>query len=225
MLLAIDTATQSLSLALHDGQQVIAERTWTTAGRHTVELTPAIQNMLAQAHITVSSLAGIAVSQGPGSFNGLRVGFSAAKGLALAQNIPVITVPTLDILAAGQPSSHEQLIAVAQAGRGRICAASYRWQKSAWIGQNDVAIVGWQGLVEQVSEATVISGEIDAGGYAVVARSVAAGKPIRLADPAYRLRRAGFLAELAWKRLHAGEAGDASSAVPLYLHQPGVAHP
>src|SRR4051794_36673702 len=102
MLLAIDSATRVLSLALHDGAQLMAESTWTTSNRHTVELMPAIQQLLARVGLTPSTLTALAVSQGPGSFNGLRIGFSAAKGLSLALNIPLIAIPSLDALAAAQ---------------------------------------------------------------------------------------------------------------------------
>src|SRR5215470_11193675 len=105
MLLAIDTATRCLSLALYDGRQVRAEMTWTTANQHTVGLMPAIREVLRRTDITVGNLTLLAVSQGPGSFNGLRIGFSMAKGLAMALGLPVLAIPTLDVVAAAQPAS------------------------------------------------------------------------------------------------------------------------
>jgi tRNA threonylcarbamoyladenosine biosynthesis protein TsaB len=222
MLLAIDSATRTLGLALYDGQQVVAEMTWNTSNRHTVELMPAIQYVMARSQVTTSDLAALAVSQGPGSFNGLRIGFSVAKGLALALNIPLIAIPTLDVIAAAQRPFDGTLIAVIQAGRGRVCAESFRWQESGWAGQDDLRIVSWESVLENIVSATIISGEIDAGGRAAIGRS---GKPVQVATPAFALRRAGFLAELAWTRWRSGQTDDPGSAVPLYLHQPGVPHP
>src|SRR5258708_4659554 len=132
MILAIDTATRMVSLALHDGEQIHAEMTWTTKNQQTVELMPAIKHLLARSQLNTSDLTVLAVSQGPGSFNGLRIGFSTAKGMAMALGLPMLAIPTLDVVAAAQPASSykliDKLIAVVQAGRGRVCVGSYRWQ-------------------------------------------------------------------------------------------------
>lgn len=225
MLLAIDTATRTLSLALHDGAQVVAESTWLTNGRHTVELTPAIQSMLTAAALKPSDLTHLAVSQGPGSFNGLRVGFSAAKGLALALGLPLIAVPTLDVVAAAQSYVAGRLIGVAQAGRGRVVMQTYAWLDGAWVGQGDTQIVAWDKLLAPLQSPTLISGEIDADGVTAIQAAMAAGQPVQMARSAVNLRRAGFLAELAWGRWHAGSVSDLSGGAPFYLHQPGVHHP
>src|SRR5579859_7348701 len=140
MLLAIDTATRCLSLALYDGLQVCAEMTWTTANQHTVELISAIREVLRRANVAVNDLTMLAVSQGPGSFNGLRIGFSVAKGLALARQIPLIAIPTLDIVATTQPAFKGNLVAIAQAGRGRVVACTYRWRKPIWVSMDDTRI-------------------------------------------------------------------------------------
>ncbi len=226
MLLAIDSATRVLSLALHDGRQIAAEMTWNTPNRHTVELTPAIQELMARAQVQPSSLIAVAVSQGPGSFNGLRIGFSVAKGLAMALHIPFLAIPTLDVIAAAQPPFDGTLIAVIQAGRGRVCVQSYRWDESRWIGSGDLRIVSWDTVLDNLPHAggAVISGEIDADGLAAIARC-GEGQRVQVASPAFALRRAGFLAELAWTRWRGGQIDDAASVVPLYLHQPGVPHP
>jgi tRNA threonylcarbamoyladenosine biosynthesis protein TsaB len=240
MLLAIDSATRILSIALHDGSRVIAESTWDTPNRHTVELTPAIQYMLDRAHQPISELTMLAVSQGPGSFNGLRIGFSVAKGLAMALGIPLIAIPTLDIVATAQPGFPGLLIAVLQAGRGRICAGGYRWQEGhdpGWHKTDDVKIISWESLLDSVmveTGETLICGEIDEAGQRLIEQLIEqSDKSIRIARPAFSLRRAGFLAELAWTRWRnaqsddqtAHQIGDPALATPLYLHQPGVPNP
>ena len=226
MLLAIDSATRTLSLALHDGQRIHAESTWNTSNRHTVELSPAIHKMVTGAGITFADLKLIAVSQGPGSFNGLRIGISLAKGLAMAINSPLIAIPTLDIIAFAQPPAKGALIAVAQAGRGRVCAQTYRWKKTEWVGQDDTQIVSWENLLSPIKSHTVICGEIDAEGQSAIEySSTERAKPIEIASPTLSLRRAGFLAELGWKRWREGQPSEPALVVPLYLHQPGVPHP
>jgi tRNA threonylcarbamoyladenosine biosynthesis protein TsaB len=222
MLLAIDTATRCLSLALHDGTEVRAETTWQTANRHTVELAPAIQRLMLGAGLSMSALKALAVSAGPGSFNGLRVGMSIAKGMALALHVPLFAVPTLDIVAAAQPPFAGTLVAVAQAGRGRVCAERYHWSDGAWVAAGNTRIMSWDALVGTLDGPTLISGEIDEAGRDAIAHS---GRPITVSQPAVALRRAGFLADLAWGRWRAGDPGNPEQAVPLYLHQPGVPHP
>jgi tRNA threonylcarbamoyladenosine biosynthesis protein TsaB len=230
MLLAIDTATRFLSLALHDGAEVHAEHTWQSDGQHTVELMPAIQRLLQQARLRASDLTHLAVAQGPGSFNGLRVGFSAAQSLALALNLPLLAIPTLDILAAAQPPLTAQLIAFAQAGRGRLCGAAYRWlPEQGWQAASETRIEAPLALFSLFSAPNVpvrLAGEIDSQVRAAVhTLNSAQGYQLQLATPAWSLRRAAFLAELAWARFRSGERGDPLRAMPFYLHQPNMPHP
>jgi len=222
LLLALDTASRLISLALHDGSQLQFESTWYTANNHTVELAPAIRRALEQVGKRAADLTAVAVSQGPGSFTGLRIGLSVAKGLAEAQSIPLVAVPTLDIVAAGVPAFGGPLVAVLQAGRGRVCAQRYRGQDGAWIAAAPAEIVAWEALAAAVDQETLFAGEIDETGRS---RLSAAAWPVRFASGAHSLRRAGFLAEIAWARLNAGPVGDPADVTPIYLHQPGVPHP
>lgn len=222
MLLAFDTATRCMSLALHDGQQVWYEATWRTSNNHTIELTPAIQRALAQNHLCPDDLTAVAVSQGPGSFTGLRIGLGVAKGLAVAQGIGLVAIPTLEIVARGVPPSADPLSAVLQAGRGRICAQRFTWAGAAWRPVGEPGIMGWEALLDGIDRPTIIAGEIDEAAQALVTGSA---RPVALVAGAYSLRRASFLAELAWERVRAGQLDDPATAAPIYLHQPGVAHP
>ena len=128
MILGIDTATRWLGLALHSGTAVIAETGWKCQNNHTIELTPAINEMLKRADLTPSDLDAVAVAIGPGSYTGLRVGLAVAKGIALANQIPLIGVSTLDIVASSFGPLPGKLVVVAEAGRTRIVAAAYEWQ-------------------------------------------------------------------------------------------------
>ncbi len=222
MLLAFDTATRWMSLALHDGRQLWHEATWRTPNNHTIELTPAIRQALAQNGLSPGDLTAVAVSQGPGSFTGLRIGLGVAKGLAVAQGIGLVLIPTLEIVARGIPQSAHPLIAVLQAGRSRICAQRFAWTEAGWLPAEAAAIVGWDTLLAAIDRPTVITGEIDETAHALLADSA---RPVTLAAGAHSLRRAGFLAELAWERVRAGQLDDPATAAPIYLHQPGAAHP
>ena len=217
MLVAIDTATDYASLALHDGFRVRAECTWEAQRRHTVGLLPRLVTALEQSGPGVEHLSGVAVTRGPGSFTGLRVGLAVAKGLALARGLPLVSVPTLDVVAAAQGRDRRPLCAVLQAGRGRICVATYRWWRGEWRAREAPRLTTWPALTEEMASPTLFCGEIDLVGANALA---ALGELAVLLPPAARLRRAGFLAELAWQRLNRGETDALATLAPIYLQYP-----
>ena len=217
MLIAIDTATSYASLALHDGFRVRAEHTWESPRRHTVELLPRLVAALEQLGLGTDHLSGVAVTRGPGSFTGLRVGLAVAKGLALAQGLPLVGVPTLDVVAAAQGRDRRPLCAVLQAGRRRICVATYRWRDGEWRVREAPRLTTWPALVEGTTSPTLFCGEIDVVGADAL---VPLGELAVLLPAAARLRRAGFLAELAWRRLNQGETDDPATLAPIYLQHP-----
>lgn len=221
MLLAIDTATRVMSLALHDGAVLIAEETWRAGNQHSTQLAPAIQQMMENCQIAVEDLTALAVSTGPGSYTGLRIGIALAKGMAAVNHLPLVGVTTLDTLAAGQPQYQPRhgLITAVQAGRGRIIVQSYHWSKGRWVGRGEPRLMDWRGLMDSVDGPAYLTGEIDATGRAAVEIAQAKKIPVLLAPPAYRLRRAGFLAEEAWERLKTGKDGDfaADRVMPVYV--------
>lgn len=223
MLLALDTASRMISLALHDGRQVRYEATWHSANNHTIELSPAVDRALALNGLQPTALAAVAVAQGPGSFTGLRIGMGVAKGLALALNIALVAIPTLAIVAAGVPSFDGTLIAVLQAGRGRICAQKFHHlDGTTWTPAGEARILSWAELLERITARTLIAGEINEHGHAAITATTA---PIVIAPGSMALRRAGYLAELAYHRLRTGDSDDPRTLTPIYLHQPGVPHP
>ncbi|MCL4265342.1 MAG: tRNA (adenosine(37)-N6)-threonylcarbamoyltransferase complex dimerization subunit type 1 TsaB [Anaerolineae bacterium] len=219
MILAIDTATRWLGLALHSGTAVLAESGWRCANNHTTELTPAIQHMLHLVGTTMADLVGIAVTIGPGSYTGLRVGLAVAKGLALANQTPLIGVSTLDCLAAGISPQPGKLVAVAEAGRTRVCTAVYEWQNNSWQPTQTPTIDVWEELLARLDGdgRYLFAGEISPE---AVKQIRTAGKEFRVALPATAVRRAAILAEIGWRRLRQNEVDDAASLAPLYLKEP-----
>jgi tRNA threonylcarbamoyladenosine biosynthesis protein TsaB len=217
MLVAIDTATDQASLALHDGIRVRAEHTWEAPRRHTTELTSRLAAAMQQRAFRPERLSAVAVTKGPGSFTGLRIGLSVAKGLALARKLPLVAVPTLDVVASAQGRDDQLLCAVLQAGRGRICVALYRWRAGGWELHDEPHLTTWAALSEEISEPTLFCGEIDREGAGTVDEL---GERAVLLPAAWRLRRAAFLAELGWERLRRGEVDDPASLTPIYLKHP-----
>lgn len=213
MLLAIDTATRQISLALHDGTSVVAESTWRTANHHTVELAPNTALMLRRAGVEPGQLRGIAVALGPGSYTGLRIGLGLAKGLALAHNLALVGVPTFEILMRALAPRDERVIAVIQAGRGRVSAAAYRWLKRGWELEGETRLMDWAALAADIGEPTFVYGEVDANGSESLRKLKV---KVTLASPAQALRRAGYLAEIGWERLRDRRVDDANRLAPIY---------
>jgi tRNA threonylcarbamoyladenosine biosynthesis protein TsaB len=124
-LLAIETATESCSVALLSGDRLVT-RSEIAPRRHAELLLPMCDEVLAEAGLKRSDLDAIAVGRGPGAFTGVRLAISAAQGIALALDIPVVPVSSLMALAAQAPDNGADVLAVIDARMGEVYAAVYR---------------------------------------------------------------------------------------------------
>jgi tRNA threonylcarbamoyladenosine biosynthesis protein TsaB len=212
MLLAIDTATQNMSLALHNGREVLGEQSWTRCENPTQVLAPAVRELLERCSVTIQQLTALAVSTGPGTYAELRAGIALAKGLAAARGLPLVGVTALDTIAAGAPHYQGSLIVALVIGRGRIAVGRYQWKKSRWGGRGDPQLMTWESLFASIDGTAYLSGEIDEEGQVTLVGAQANDIPITLIPAAYRLRRAGFLAEEAWTRLKNAKSADFPAA-------------
>ena|SRR5215213_2184402 len=214
MLLAVDTSTAQVGLALYDGSQVIGEYAWRSSQRHTVELAPAIFELLTRCGLTMENIRALGVALGPGSFTSLRVGLSLVKGLAVARNLPLIGIPTLDILATAQPLSRLPLLVAIQAGRGRLAAGWYKRSKGSWQAKAPARVVTAKALMDEAKSPTIVCAELTAEER----QTLAGNADIQLVAPVNSVRRPAVLAELAWARWQAGDVDDAATLAPIYLH-------
>ena len=215
MLLALDTSTRNIGIAIYDGIQVLCENIWTSHDYHTVELAPAVYETLSRVGIGIQDLKLLAVATGPGSFTGLRIGMALAKGIALARHLPIIGIPTLDIVAESQPISPGfSLAAILQAGRGRLAVAWYIASDGHWILNPPIEVMDVHKLSHQIHEPTLVCGELTEEQQHALARKY---KNVVLASPAHSIRRPALLAELAWKRWQTVDVDDPASLSPSYL--------
>ncbi|HUH96131.1 MAG TPA: tRNA (adenosine(37)-N6)-threonylcarbamoyltransferase complex dimerization subunit type 1 TsaB [Anaerolineales bacterium] len=215
MLLAVDTSTAQTGVALYNGTQVIAELMWQSHQHHTVELAPAFTGLLGRAGVKASDLQALGVAIGPGSFTSLRVGLAFVKGLALARKLPVIGIPSLDILAAGQPVAKMPLAAILQAGRARIALGRYKLEDRQWKPAGAIKISTVDAFADSVDTPTLVAGELTSEERQRLLRKKI---NVHLAPPSRCVRRPGILAELAWLRWQSGKVDDAASLAPIYLH-------
>ena len=214
MLLAIDTSTSWISLALYDGISVRYELTWQSQFHHTVELAPAIEQLFNRTGTSSQDLTGLAVAIGPGSFTSLRIGLSAAKGISLALKLPIVGIASLDVVAAAQSLDDRPLIALLHAGRTRLAYAVYRAEDGSWQRDSGPSVIDPKELVKTIQKPTLICGELSEDARSIIGRR---WKNAIIVSPAKGLRRAGFLAELGWERLIKGLTDDPVTLAPIYL--------
>jgi tRNA threonylcarbamoyladenosine biosynthesis protein TsaB len=228
MLLAIDTSTAQVGLALCDGSRVAAESIWYSRQHHTAEVAPALVELLKRCTITMADVEALAVAIGPGSFTALRVGLALVKGLALPRRLPIIGIPTLGILAAGIPPSKMRLAAVLQAGRGRIALGWYRSSGSrrelkapssasataGWTAEGEAVVTTVEALANAIDEPTIVAGELTEDERQRLARKRV---NVVLAPVPLCVRRPSILAEMAWARWRSGQLDDPRALAPIYL--------
>ena len=224
MLLALDTSTRLAGIALYDAERgLVAEHHWLSANLHTMELMPQVSHALARAHLSPSGLRAVAVALGPGSFTGLRVALAAAKGLAMAGGLALLGVPTLDVVA--YPHSRQLLpvVAMVQAGRGRVCWAPYAHGPEGWQPQGPYALSAVDELADSITAPTVFAGEMLPSTRSLLIERL--GERAHCLPPALAMRRAGYLAEIAWQRFVAGDVDGLARLTPIYLHEPAPSAP
>ncbi len=215
MLLAVDTSTQSVGIALFDGNQILCEESWISRRFHTVELANAVQSNLFRAGLTAADLHVLAIASGPGSFTGLRIGMALIKGIAYTHQLPVIGIPTLDITARAVPVRDIRLAAVLQAGRNRLAVGWYKAEDGSWGADELVENLTFDELLKKIDQPCILTGEINEE----IRQAVEDHDLIEAASPTLALRSPKYLAELAWNRWQDGTVDDILTLSPTYLHR------
>ena len=204
LLLALDTASDTLSYALHDGRALLAEHSWRAARQPTTQLAPAVARSLA-AFGGAPALGALAVSLGPGSYTGLRSGIGLAQGLAEAHELPLLGIGAHAALVAACGARAGRLWAIMPAGRGRLYARCYLWRAGAWCEDGPLLRLTGAELRARCTADDALIGEWDMAAMSDAGAGIDEAQPYRY-PPATNLRRAGYLAELAWQRLRAAMA-------------------
>jgi tRNA threonylcarbamoyladenosine biosynthesis protein TsaB len=225
--LAVDTATATASVAIYDltHRLLLAESTWQARRRHTEELLLTTQSLMAQLEVTPAQLAALAVTTGPGSFTGVRIGLSVVKGSAIGLPQPplVVGLPTLAVTAAPWlplvQAASAQLWAYIQAGRGRYNWAIFDkglYQPVAADHHAGTASDFASALAGHADQAIWLAGETAPD----LLNAVAPLRHVTVIDEISAMRRAGVLAQLAAQEIAAGKTDDIKTLQPLYLQGP-----
>ena len=220
MELAIDTSTETAGIALSSQGEIIAELTWHIGQNHTSELMPNLIHLLKQAELELNNINSIIVAKGPGSFNGLRVGMSVAKGLALALHIPLVGISTLEAEAFPHAATKLPICPIQNAGRGEIATALFQSKRGKWCRLLEEHITTIEKFIPEIKGPTIFCGEIQQAVMLQLEEKL--GRKARIIKGAAALRRAGYLSELGWMRLKAGDFDHYPTLEPLYLRRPAI---
>ena len=220
-ILSIDTSSQVSSVAVLSAERVAAEICMQGALTHSETLMPHIETALRMARVEKSELEGIAVSIGPGSFTGLRIGLASAKMMAYALHIPLIAVPTLEALAHHYICEGVRLVPMMDAQKGNVYAQEFVWEAgldglhlrekhALSILPLTEVIVG----LENAEQPVILLGD-------AMQKKTTLALPanVRLAPIHARMPRAACVGLAALTRLARGEMDDPVTVVPLYLRR------
>lgn len=218
MILAIDTSTMQVGVALGEGNgtevrgavRLVGER------RHAEQLAPAIRALCDWTGVELAALDAIAVGVGPGLFTGLRVGVTTANVMAQALGVPVIGVPGLDLVAHPLRHSSRTIVAILDARRGEVFHARYRPTAGGVLRESEYAVGAVDTLVSELAALDVdllLAGD----GVARYEQELAALERAELAGPDFAEPSVTALIELASARLD-GETAFVA-VTPMYLRE------
>jgi len=223
MQIAIDTSTETASVALVGNDRILAELTWNCGKNHTVQLLPNLNYLLDQNSLSLGSADCIIVARGPGSYNGLRVGISTARGLAFSLNVPIIGISTLEVEAWQHAGTGLPICPILNAGREEVATTLYRMTDDGWTQIEEEHLSTVDDLCSGINTETVFCGEYI---YKIKDElTTKLGDKAIIISPFAGLRRAGALAELGLKRIKVEDFDDTASLQPHYFRGPSITKP
>ena len=224
LILGIESASLTASAALLLDDTLIAEYTTNFKKTHSETLLPMIDEILRMTGKDVSELTAIAVSKGPGSFTGLRIGASLAKGLALPQDLPIIPVPTIDAIAYGAYGADAVICPLMDARRMEVYSGLYSFDGEEFLVHEGASA---RPLAEQVAAAESLAEKLGkpvlylGDGLPVFEEEIRRimRVPSRFSPAHVRCQRAGSVASLGAKLYAEGITESCLTFQPLYLRK------
>jgi tRNA threonylcarbamoyladenosine biosynthesis protein TsaB len=224
VILALNTSTPQFSLALLEADgTVLAESVMGPGGKQFSDLMPNLEFLMKGPRSTPSQLDAVIVAKGPGSFTGLRVGMSTAKGLCYALRIPLIGVSSIEALASQLPWTDLEICAVVDSRRGEVFAGRFFWTDGRLVGRSEEVCLKFENLAEFVSEKGLFIGNNFPSQHRLIQRAL--GTHVRLAPAAMWHLKASALGYAGLHRFHQNDFDDLGTLTPVYLRPPDVRTP
>ena len=217
LLLAVDTATMASSVALVSEDRLEAELTCEVGNTHSETLLSHIDQVLSAAGRSKSELDAVAVSIGPGSFTGLRIGLSTAKALCYGLSVPLVTVSTIESLAAHFPVEGARVGVLLDAQKKHAYAALYAHEDGAMRTLVEPCVAVYRDFIETLAAyaPVVLVGDIPQKRKA----QLVCPAGVTIAPPELIMPRAATVARLGLEKLRRGETADAMTAEPVYIRR------
>jgi tRNA threonylcarbamoyladenosine biosynthesis protein TsaB len=219
LILGISTSTARVGCAI-GGHEGILGAVYSSRGRrHAETLTPAIEFLCRQTRVELRDIGAVAVDLGPGMFTGLRVGIAAGKAIAHARRLPMIGVPSLDLLAFAARFSDRRIVCAIDAGRGEIFHASYRQSPGGVQRLTEPAV----GTADELASDLLASNEellLVGDGALRYGQAFEGVTRLELGDSGVAHPSAGSLVQLAHARALREDFVTPTELTPLYLRKP-----
>ena len=215
--LAVDTATQSCGVALSEKDRLLAEMLLVSRETHSIHLMGMVRDVLARTKVSLAEVDAFAVTLGPGSFTGLRIGISTIKGLAAAMGKPLAGISTLEALAWQYPSTGTPVAALMDARRREVYAARFRFEAGELIRETADQVGAPMEAVQGISEPCLF-----AGSGALLYRQIilqALGDKAFFVPAAQNYVRPSSVAVLGYQRLSRGTVTPLDKIVPIYIRK------
>jgi tRNA threonylcarbamoyladenosine biosynthesis protein TsaB len=215
-ILAVDTSSLSGSLALLDGENIIAEWTIRSAHTHNRRLLKAVDTLIREAGWDLNSIDGFAVASGPGSFTGLRIGMTTLKLLAWTLAKPYAAISSLDALAFPLSFAAFPVCSVIDARKDEVYCALYQSDDG---GTQQIVmphtVISAAGLAAKIKQKTIFVGD----GWLLYKNQIREilGSMALEASPTHHILRASSVGELARGKFLLGESDDPATSLPLYI--------
>lgn len=219
-ILAIDTSASTCSVALTENETLLYEYTADTGRTHAVQLSGMIDAVLGASGVSVGDLDGFAVTTGPGSFTGLRIGIATVKGLAFAAVKPVAPVSTLDVLAFQCAGVETLICPLIDARKNEVYGATYRWLGDQLDLVGRPQVTGAAGILQGGGEKCFY-----VGSGALLYRDLIAkrlGDQAVIAPPRMSMVRSSAVACIGFRQLNQGAGIAPHDIKPFYIRRPDV---
>lgn len=220
IILSVDSATPVAAVAVCQDGVILAEEMLNVGNTHSVQLMPMIADVLAKSGIKIKEVDAVAVSQGPGSFTGLRIGMATAKGLAQGAGIKLITVPTLDSLAENLWGLSGLVCPILNAKKNEVYSAVYRFNGEKAERLSEYLAIAPADLIKELgknSENIYFLGD----GVPVYREMLAEklGERARFVKADKMLNSGSALAILGYEKALKGEFAELYTAEPIYIRK------
>ena len=216
-ILGIDTSTRFLSVAVKDGEEEAVSVCGEEEFNHSSLLMPSIEKALRKCRLRLKDMDAIALSIGPGSFTGLRIGVATVKGINLALGLPIVPVPTLDAIACNfVDEKTEALCPIIDAKKGKVYACFYRlarWPGGQLRRSSDYMLTDIGDVIRMMDRETLVFGD----GAALYERELSKNAAVGISRKEW-IPRARVVAELGLRRAKKRQFVNPDKLVPMYLY-------